>query len=98
MPGKVHVRLRQDEPDPARFGPADQRLPALLLDRGVEPARQLAHAGEPEVMARVAKLRLGVAEPDDEVPVLYFIHADTAGPAATAADRGLKMSAAEDRA
>src|SRR2546421_13109086 len=98
MPGKVHVRLGQDEPDPARFGPADQRLPALLLDRSVEPARELAHAGEPEVMARVAKLRLGVAEPDDEVPFLYFIHADTARPAASAADRGFEFRAAEERA
>src|SRR5690348_4508692 len=84
---QVHVGLRQDEPHAAGLRSPDQRLPSFLLDRRLQPARQLAHACEAEVVARFRVLRLGIAEPDDQ-SLLFFpvFHARTARPAASAAD------------
>src|SRR5690349_11287232 len=84
---EIHVRLRQDEPRTARLRPAHQRLPTLAVDGRPEPPRELPHARETEVVARVAVLRLGVAESDDEPLFLFLLfHAGATRPAASAAD------------
>src|SRR5437667_12611032 len=81
-PGEIHVGLRHDQPHALRLRPADDRLPPLLLHRDAKTARELAHAGEAQVVARVRVLRLGIAEPDDQpllaiLLLLLLFHADT---------------------
>src|ERR1035437_5579921 len=89
--------------NPAPFGASDQRLPALALNLNAQPASQLVHACETEVVARVRVLRLGVAEPNDQqlFSNQLLTHSKTevaaAGPAASAADRLMSLRADHNR-